>query len=199
MKVLLFWFLQAQTFYKKLHEDALVSAHVKTSNLKEEWADIGCGVGLMSTLANEKAYKVNSFDLDPQMITFAKFLHKDKPQLTFEVQDVMKLTHSYDVISATSLLSVVPQRKEVLTKLISLLKTQDSKLILIEPTKEMSVKNVYKLIHSPLDLWRYKMLFVWANARQGKEVSKEIFKDIKNISHHYFLNEMVRVSVLKKT
>ena len=139
MRALLFWFLQAQDFYQKLHHDALLLANTDAHDADKEWADIGCGVGLMSTLADKKEYKVSSYDLDAQMISFAKFLHKKRPQLHFEQKDVMEITQSYDIVSATSLLSVVPKKEAVLHKLRSLLKDENSQLILRAPLKTLVI------------------------------------------------------------
>ena len=142
IKVALFWYLQAQTFYKLLHQEAAALSGVKDTETQLRWADVGCGVGLMSHIADAKGYEVNSYDLDSDMIAWAKFLNRKNRHLTYEVQDVMLLDTQFDVISATSLLSVVDDRKAVLRKLQSLLRNKNSKLILIEPTQDMTVHNV---------------------------------------------------------
>ena len=198
MKVMLFWYLQAQTFYRTLHQEAVSFARVCENGEKLQWADVGCGVGLMSHIADKKGYVVQSFDLDSDMISWAKFLNKKNPHLLFAVQDVMELDSKFDVLSATSLLSVVPDRAMVLERLLSLLKNEDSKLILIEPTETMDVKNVWKMVGSLKELYYFKMLFVWARARQGKSVDEVIFKDFNNVSHSYVLNDMVRITIIGK-
>ena len=196
MKVALFWYLQAQAFYRLMHQEAVRLASVKEADTKQQWADVGCGVGLMSHIADAKGYEVHSYDLDSGMIAWAKFLNRKKLHLSYEEQDVMTLDTKFDVITATSLLSVVPERKLVLNKLQSLLKDKNSKLILIEPTEAMKVANVWKMIKSVKTFNQYKMLLVWANARQGKSVDEQIFNDIENVTHHYVLNNMVRITVI---
>ena len=196
MKVALFWWLQAQTFYKQLHHDAVEAAGIVESDATCKWADVGCGVGLMSHIADGKGYKADSYDLDRGMIVLAKFLNRKRAHLSYEQQDVMQLTQRYDIVTATSLLSVVDDKKAVVNKLRSLLKNRDSKLVLIEPTEKMSVANVWKMVTGIKTFNHYKLLFVWAKAREGKAVDVVLFEDIKNIRHHYLLEEMVRVTVI---
>ena len=198
MKVLLFWYLQSQAFYKSLHQHAVTLADIDKGDNRLTWADVGCGVGLMSRIADVKGYKVDSYDLDSGMIRGAKFLNRKRPHLTYTVQDVMTLVKIYDVVSATSLLSVVPDKKATLSKLQSLLHDGKSTLILIEPTEKMSLKNAWKMVTSVNTFFQYKMLLVWANARQGQALDKTIFDDITNISHYDVLNDMVRITVIKQ-
>ena len=194
----LFWYLQAQPFYQSIHRSAIDVADLKVST-EIQWADIGCGIGLMSRVAYDQGYRdISSYDLEHDMIRWAKFINRKNSFLTYEQKDIMDLNQKFDVISATSLLSVVPERSVVLEKLISLLKNRDSKLILIEPTEKMHVKNVWRLLGNLKELYYYKMLFVWARARQGKAVDEAIFNDVKNVSHHYLLNDMVRITIIGK-
>lgn len=198
MKVVLFLCLQSQHFYKKIHQDAVNIANIDSNVKNKKWADIGCGVGMMSKIAQVRGFSVSSYDLDPAMIKWAQILHKDNKLLSFEQKDVMKITGKFDVVSASSLLSVVDDKKAVISKLVSLLKGKNSKLILIDATEEMSVKNIYKNITGLKTLYYFKLLLVWAQAREGKAFNINIFNDIKNISHHYVLDGMVRVTVIGK-
>jgi 2-polyprenyl-3-methyl-5-hydroxy-6-metoxy-1,4-benzoquinol methylase len=150
----------------------------------------------MSRIVAEQGYEVYSYDLDSSMIFWAKFLNRNRCNVFYEQKDVMNLFCLFDVVSATSLLSVVPNKKEVLEKLQSLLKTEKSKLILIEPTQEMTVKNVFKMMKDIKTFKYYFMFLIWAKARQNKEIDSNIFKEIKNISYHYFLSNMVRVTII---
>jgi len=103
-------------------------------------------------------------------------------------------------VSATSLLSVVDNKKETLIKLISLLKDEKSTLIIIEPTEKMTKKRVRELMVDLKSFWFYKGLLLWANARERKLVSKDLFNDLAgtNISYKYYLDDMVCVSYLQK-
>ena len=194
----LFWYLQSQAFYQRIHKSAVEAADLQVSK-EMKWADVGCGIGLMSRMAYAHGYRdISSYDLDHGMIKWAKFINRKNTVLKYTQKDVMALEKKFDVISATSLLSVVPERSEVLEKLISLLKNEDSKLILIEPTEKMHVKNVWELVGNLKELYYYKMLFIWAKARQGKAVDETIFKDVKNISHKYLFNDMVRITIIGK-
>jgi len=200
MEVALFWWLQAQDFYKNLHRSAsdfVPDANkTRTQSKQPSWADIGCGIGLMSYFADTKGYQVHSFDYNKKMIYWAKVLHRKHPNLSFKQEDVMNLTQKYDVVSATSLLSVVENKEAVLAKLLTLLKDTNSRLILIEPTDKMCVENVWKMIRNLKDFMAFKLLLVWANARQGKAIDIKLFDAIPNVTHHYFLNNMVRVTII---
>ena len=90
--------------------------------------------------------------------------------------------------------------KVALEKLVSLLNNKESTLIIIEPTEKMTVKNVKAFIRGIKTFWFYKGLLVWANAREGKAVSKALFEklDEVTVSHTYHLNDMVRVTYIRK-
>ena len=113
----------------------------------------------------------------------------------------MTLTQTFDVVSATSLLSVVENKEAALTKLISLLKDNTSTLILIEPTEKMTVTYVKAQIHDIKSWWYYKGLLLWAKAREGKALEESLFENLDGVSvkYNYYLEEMVRVSYLSLT
>lgn len=198
MKVLLFSYLQTQEFYKNIHQYALELLDNKPTKHNNKWADIGCGMGIMGKIASENSYNVSAYDLDKYMVFWAQYLNKKNKKLHFELKDVMNVIESFNVVSATSLLSVVTEKELVLTKLVSLLKDDQSTLILIEPTKEMSLKNVWKQCMNLKSLYYYKMLFIWAKVREGKAVDINMFAKYKNISHFYILEGMVRITLIKK-
>ena len=115
-------------------------------------------------------------------------------------QDFHTIHKKFDVVSATSLLSVVENKTESLQKLIDLLKKNDATLILIEPTDKMTVKNVQKTIVDFRTFWFYKGLLVWAKAREGKAVSTEVFENVASlkIQHQYHIHDMIRITYIKK-
>ena len=81
-----------------------------------------------------------------------------------------------------------------------MLKDKDSVLIIIEPSKDLKVKNVKKLINNFKTFWFYKGLLLWAKARESKHLNNEIFKEFKNIhiEQKYYLNNMVCTTYIKK-
>ncbi len=145
MKALLFWWLQSQTFYQRLHQQAI--APMQAMGESQTWADIGCGPGLMSRLVSEKGYDATGYDLDANSIRLARHLGRGHESVRYHQQDLFSIDQHFDVISATSLLSVMPDKEKALERLLSLLSSTDATLILIEPTQRMKVKDVWRLIN----------------------------------------------------
>lgn len=195
MKILKFWWLQSQTFYKKIHLDALELANITATKETRTWADIGCGTGLVSKLATKKQYAVSSFDKDKWMIQFAQIIHIFHPKRKFYTADVIHIKEKFDVITAISLLSVVKDKKGILQKLDLLLKDNTSKLIIIEPTELLTKANVVALMKRTKKFYYYKHLFFWAKAREGKTIHKSLFDTVADFSHYTLLDGMIRVSI----
>ena len=166
----------------------------------KEWADVGCSTGLMSRLAHHLEYKVTGFDINSFSLFVAKLLSFNLKNITYLKDDFSTFQEKFDVVSATSLLSVVDDKQETLLQLTALLKDSDSTLIIIEPTSSMTKRNVYKLMSNFKKFWLYKGLLLWASAREGKDVSAELFESLENvnITHNYHLNAMVRVTYIQK-
>lgn len=195
MKIVKFWWLQSQAFYKKLHLDALELSNITTAKKTQKWADIGCGTGLMSDLAIQKGYFISSFDKDKWMIKFAKAIHFSQKSNTFYAIDVMRIEEKFDVVTAVSLLSVVDDKQAILQKLDSLLNNSNSKLIIIEPTELLTRVNVVSLMKKTKRFYHYKHLYFWAKAREGKAIKKSLFDTVASFSHYTLLDGMIRVSV----
>lgn len=199
IRTIIFLWLQSQTFYKELQAYAVEPiASAQRSELT--WADIGCSTGLLTRLAHRLHYHVTGYDLDAISLKVAKFLSSPLKNIHYIHQDFHTIHKKFDVVSATSLLSVVENKTESLNKLIDLLKNNDATLILIEPTDKMTVKNVQKTIVDFRTFWFYKGLLVWAKAREGKAVSTEVFENVTSIKmqHQYHINDMVRITYIKK-
>ncbi len=110
-------------------------------------------------------------------------------------QDFYTLSKTFDIITATSLLSVIEDKEQALKKLISLQKSENSTLIIIEPTEKFTRKNVKKKITNFKSFWQYKGLWVWARARENKAIDPKIFDGLEgfDIEKRFFLDEMVVV------
>jgi len=197
MSTFIFLWLQNQTFYKLLQQSVLRPIRSEKTDDKS-WADVGCSTGLLSREAAKKGYSVVGYDINRFSLFFAKVLSWHLKNISYSSENFETLQSRFDVVSATSLLSVVDDKKETLEKLVRLLKTEKSILIIIEPTELLSTQNVKKLIVDFKTLWYYKGLLLWAKARENKSVDIQIFDTIKNIDvkHEFYLNEMVRVSYI---
>ena len=151
-------------------------------------------------MAHRLHYHVTGYDLDVISLKVAKLLSSRLKDIHYIHQDFHTIHNKFDVVSATSLLSVVENKTESLNKLIDLLKNNDATLIIIEPTEKMTVKNVQKTIVDFKTFWFYKGLLLWAKAREGKAVSTEVFENVASIEiqHQYHINDMVRITYIKK-
>ena len=198
MNALIFLWLQSQEFYKNLQKQAIEPFSVIDNS--KIWADIGCSTGLMSRLAHQLNYRVIGYDINYFSIKLARFLAYNHSNIEYKQEDLNNINTQFDILSATSLLSVVEKKEETLNKLISLLKDDASTLIIIEPTKHLSVKNVLKLVCNFKMFWFYKGLLLWAKAREGKYVEEVIFDNSKNvtISRKYCLDEMICITYIQK-
>ncbi len=204
MQVLLFTWLHNQEFYISLQKKAVEpfsSTASKNNKLEKTWADIGCSTGLLSRLAAKLNYTVTGYDIDKNSLKMASFLSRKYKNLSYEQKDFNTLNESYDVISATSLLSVVPKKEESLKKLISLLRDADSTLVLIEPTSKLTRKNVWKNISDLKSFCYYKGLLLWAKARENKAIDYKIFDSLQDITFtkEYHLDEMISITYVQKT
>ena len=200
INTLIFLWLQNQTFYRALQRSA-VEPLGSTNKANQTWADIGCSTGLLTRLVHQLNYHVTGYDLNTLSLKVAKLLSLHQKNIDYKNKDFNTLDEKFDVISATSLLSVVEDKKQSLNKLITMLKNSDSTLILIEPTEKLSVKNVYTLIHDIKTFWFYKGLLLWAKAREGKAIPESLFENIDavNIQHTYYISDMVRITYIKKS
>ena len=193
---MIFLWLQSQTFYKNLQTSAI--SNIAPSTYHQSWVDIGCSTGLLTRLAHALGYDVIGYDLNRLSLQVAKLLSFKKKNIAYKHEDFYTIEKTFDVISATSLLSVVDDKRHALNKLISLLKNTDSTLIIIEPTEKLTLKNVYALIHDFKTFWFYKGLLLWAIAREGKAIDKSIYQQIDHvqIEHSYFIEDMVSVTYI---
>ena len=190
--------LQNQFFYRNLQEKVLQP--IKASEKDQEWADMGCSTGLITRLAQKLNYHVTGYDINGFSLFVAKVLSYPKKNISYQNKDFHTLNTKFDIVSATSLLSVVDDKMQSLEKLISLLKDENSTLIIIEPSEHMSRKNVWKHIDSIKTFWFYKGLLLWAKAREGKHIDNALFNSFKdlNIERKYYLHDMVCVTYIKR-
>lgn len=198
ISTLIFLWLQNQVFYRTLQANVLESIPQTTAD--KVWADIGCSTGLITRLAQTKGYRVTGYDINVLSLFIAKVLSYFQNNLTYKHQDFFTITEKFDVISATSLLSVIDDESKALASLVSLLKDDDSVLVIIEPTEKMSLNNVYALIDGIKSWWFYKGLLLWAKAREGKHINRTLFDNLGGVkfSQKIYLDGMVCVTYLSK-
>jgi ubiquinone/menaquinone biosynthesis C-methylase UbiE len=173
---LLFTWLQGADFYFDLHKQAVES--LPTGN-GETWLDIGSGPGLVTRLAAERGYRALGIDTDPQMVAAAQWIaRRNHSSAEFQTGDFTRLpAESAQVVSAASLLAVLPDREAGLRSLWRLLRPGGT-LLIVEPTHQMTSENANRAIQNGLPKKRIAGLRMWANVRQGNIVDPAIYETL---------------------
>jgi ubiquinone/menaquinone biosynthesis C-methylase UbiE len=154
----------------------------------------------MTRLAQRLGYSVRGYDINDFSLFIARVLSFGFKNIRYDNKDFTTLSQRFDVVTATSLLSVVEDKSKSLEALLDLLKDENSTLIIIEPTEEMCLKNVKKSINDLTSWWHYKGLLLWAKARENKAVPKSLFDNLKNVNieYAYHLDGMIRVTYIHR-
>jgi 2-polyprenyl-3-methyl-5-hydroxy-6-metoxy-1,4-benzoquinol methylase len=163
----LFRWVQAATFYIDVHRDAVA---LVAATEAATWLDVGCGPGLLARLAAERGFAVIGIDRDPAMIRFAT---RQTTTARFEVGDLADLgTESADIVSAASLLCVVPDPAGTATSLWAALRPGGS-LLVVETASAMTIANARRV--APYLPRRHRhALHLWALVRQGHALDPAI-------------------------
>ncbi len=173
---LLFNWLQCADFYRALHREAVEMLPIGNG---ETWLDIDCGPGLVTRFAAERKYRAIGLDTDPQMVAAAKRIaRRTHSSADFQTGDFTTLpAESAHVVSAASLLAVLPDREAGLRSRWHLLRPGGT-LLIVEPTNQMTSENAARAIKNGLPQKRILGLYMWANARQGNIVDLSIYETL---------------------
>jgi ubiquinone/menaquinone biosynthesis C-methylase UbiE len=173
----LFSFLQGAGFYRELHSTVVAKIPEGKGGL---WLDVGCGPGLLARLASRRGYRAVGIDIDRHMVKAAeKAVLQERGTATFLTGDLEIIgNEKAAVVSASSLLAVVADPQEFLNKLWERV-IPGGRLVIIEPTEKMTLKNAWRIVRNGLPGGRSAMLLLWAFARQGGAVDKNIFRQLK--------------------
>ena len=195
---LLFTWLQGADFYHDLHKQAV---DLLPQGNGQHWLDIGSGPGLVTRLAAERGYRATGIDTDPQMVAAAKWIASWKHSTAdFQTSDFTRLpAESAQVVSAASLLAVLPDREAGLRSLWRLLRPGGF-LLIVEPTHQMTSENANRAIQTGLPKKRIAGLRMWANARQGNIVDPSMYETLgaKSIYFQPLLHGLVGTWVIQK-
>ena len=119
-------------------------------------------------------------DIDSQMTAAARQIaRREHSTAEFLTGDFTHLpAESAQVISAASLLAVLPEREAGLQSLWHLVRPGGF-LLVIEPTRQMTSENASRAIQNGLPKKRILGLRIWANARQGNIVDAAIYETLR--------------------
>ncbi|GAB3130182.1 class I SAM-dependent methyltransferase [Novispirillum itersonii] len=171
----LFRRVQAAGFYEDLHRRAV--ALLPPGADGAAWLDVGCGPGLLARLAVVRGYTVTAVDRDPAMIAAAA-LHPANDalirlrRLRFRTAALEDLTgwDPVSVVSAGSLLAVVPDRAAALRQLLARL-APGGQLLLVEPSARMTLRHALRwLVQSGGGAGGGGWLLLWAATRTPARV-----------------------------
>ncbi|MDE2578090.1 MAG: class I SAM-dependent methyltransferase [Hyphomicrobiales bacterium] len=173
----LFTFLQDADFYRDMHETA---ARQLPPGDGRTWLDVGCGPGVLARIAAARGYSVRGIDCSEAMIGAAKRLAAERRvTVEFEVSDLKRefdRGRRYDVVSASSLLVVLPSPKAGLAQLMELVKPSGIVLV-IEATERMSRLRALRMIATQRLGSRSYMLLAWSMGRSGRALPDTMFPE----------------------
>lgn len=196
----LFEWLHGADFYRQFHREA---AALLPSGSGRVWLDVGCGPGVLSREAANRSYRVRAVDRAPAMIDAAVRQSRNfKQPIDFDVSDLDgEATRGavYDVVSASSLLTLLPDPGAALAQLAVLTKP-DGAILIIEASHQMTPVNAIRVLSSRRLGARSSMLIVWAAARMGRMPPSLVpLNRSLTISHTPLLDGLVEASILRKT
>lgn len=191
--------LQSARFYHDMH---LVAADMLDHGTGRTWLDVGCGPGLLTRIAADKGYIAKGIDRNAHMIEAAQSIAKAQGSAaTFEVSDIDTINaraERYDVVSASSLLVVLPDPASALGHL-SALTSLDGAVLIIEATHEMTRWGALTKFLSGRIGRGGHMLLAWAMARSGRTLSESMFSQPGfEVSGRPLLHGMASAWVIKR-
>ncbi|MGO9133548.1 MAG: class I SAM-dependent methyltransferase [Methylovirgula sp.] len=198
----LFAWLQDAAFYRDMSRAAADLAQETDDNDCGTWLDVGCGPGDLTRIAAAQGYASRGIDCDPAMIEMARRLGAARGSpAQFAVSDCAAeslRTERYDVVSASSLLIVMPNPAAVLQQLVALTKP-NGKVLIIEASGAMTRRHAFgKIVLGDLGSRAY-MLGVWAMFRAGRVLKDGVFHQTGlSVTHHLLLAGLARASIVRR-
>jgi SAM-dependent methyltransferase len=192
----LFSWIQGAAFYEDLHGNAV---RLLPPGDGRTWLDVGCGPGLVTRLAGRHGYDAVGIDRDPAMIRAARRIARDEG-CRFEVGElgIEQPPHSGDVVSAASLLIVLPDARRALAQLWACVRPGGI-LLVIETTTHMTPERA-KSVAPRTRPGRRTALALWARARRGHAIDPTVFDGLDSASRerHALLEGLVDAWILRK-
>jgi 2-polyprenyl-3-methyl-5-hydroxy-6-metoxy-1,4-benzoquinol methylase len=185
-----FTWLSRTDFYTAAHAEAvaLVPPGGRT------WVDVGCGPGLLALLAARRGFEARGYDLSPSMVGAAR---REAAALgvsaAFEVaalRDLASIGPLADVVSAASLITVLPRRQEALAMLWRIVRPGGA-LLVVETMPRMRPVNTLRHLAGRGAIG----LLLWGLARNGRSAAADIEsflpRDLAARSFHPLLGGLI--------
>ena len=193
----LFTWIQGAAFYTDVHTEAV---RTLPEGHGRRWLDVGCGPGLVARLASEHGYDAVGIDRDPSMVHAARRRTRGA-RCRFELGELGRGAAerwSADVVSAASLLIVLPEPRAGLAQLWEWVRPGGT-LLVVETTEHMTPERA-RTIAPHTRAGRRAALSLWARARSGRAVDPALFDVIhaRARSDHALLHGLVRAWTFEK-
>jgi SAM-dependent methyltransferase len=161
-------------FFSWLSDAAFyASAHAQAVGLVDggqTWTDVGCGPGVVALAAARRGYTVRGFDRDAAMIDAARArAASDQVTAQFDQGSLEALEARADVVSAASLLAVLPGRQRALEQLWALV-SPGGALLVIETTERLRWRATLGQLRGRGALG----LLLWGLVRNGRSAAREL-------------------------
>jgi ubiquinone/menaquinone biosynthesis C-methylase UbiE len=189
----LFRWLSGADFYATVHAEAVARAPAGRT-----WIDVGCGPGLVTSLAARRGFEAKGYDASEAMIAAARA--RAGTLASFEVASLDALVASgvtADVVSAASLLFVLPDPARAIGQLFRLVAPGGS-LLLVETTPAMRPRAAWARMSGR----RGAGLLLWGFARRGRSVALTIdafaHDDLVRSTSHPLLGGLVGAWLLRR-
>ena len=191
----LFSWMTRRRFYVDLHVAAagLIPLENRGSRGRGSWTDVGCGPGLMTRIAASLGFEATGVDPSLSMIAAARRqADREGSTATFRRGGVRELpTAGADVVSALSLLAVMPDPTAALRQLWNAVAPGGS-LLVVEPTARMTPAAARSVIDSSYTSSDIRGLMMWATARAGRSVDPTVLGvPLGGAEHRRVLGDLV--------
>ena len=202
--------LHRARFYRELHAEAVSLVGPGEGRGGEgtagHWLDVGAGPGLVARLAAGKGWSATALDPDPAMIARAEALNAEastrrEPTVAAVVgglEDLRRLPAAA-VVSAASLLMVLPDRPAALDQLLAAVAPGGTCLV-VETTEAMTISRA--LARLARVGWGEGgwLLVLWAFARRGARhlVDDDFIRPGWSVTRHDLLDGMVAARLLRR-
>lgn len=196
-----FDFIQHAPVYQALHQRAVEL--LPPGQPGQRWLDVGCGAGLMTRQAAARGYQATGLDLDPFMVQHARQRAAQHGlAIDYAVQGIQpggSLGRQAEVVSATSLLFVVPDKAEALRQLLASL-APGGTLLIVETTAHFQLPAVHHYLRQHGWGQRNWILRLWAATRAHKPALTPADFDLTGyqVTRHPLLEDWVEGWVIKK-
>jgi ubiquinone/menaquinone biosynthesis C-methylase UbiE len=157
-----FQWLQSAEFYRDLHSEAVATVPATGGT----WFDVGCGPGLVVRLAASRGFEVTGFDLSASMVALTWAAPAPARFERAGLAELIERGITADVVSAASLLFVLPEPRVGLSELWRLV-SPGGHLLIVETTPRLNAIRALSAARGP----GASGLVLWGMARCGRSVA----------------------------